>query len=99
MARGLTIVASKQDGLGEPVKVSHLLGKDVYDVLLSTAQPILNYGFRYLQNSALLVICNNFNAKNAKDIQQECLLVPFKAFIMNAYVQPFQKFFMTKLVD
>jgi hypothetical protein len=75
---GLTIIASKQDGLGEPVKVSHLLGKDSYDILLSTAQPILDCGFRYLQDSALPVISNNINAK---DTQQECLLVPRKAFI------------------
>ena len=67
---GLTIVAREQDRLGEPVKVSHLLGKDSYDVLLSTAQPILDYGFRLLQDSALLVVCNF----NDDDVQQECLL-------------------------
>jgi hypothetical protein len=93
---GLTVIASEEDGQGEPVKVSHLLGKDSYDVLCSTAQPILNKGLSYLQDSALLVIWNN--AKNDEDIQQECLLVPRKAFI-NSYSQEFSKFFMTQPID
>jgi hypothetical protein len=53
---GLTIITSKQDGQGEPVKVTHLLGYDSYDALIHTAQPILNEGRSHLQDSALLVI-------------------------------------------
>ncbi len=95
---GLTIIASENDGQGKPVKVAHLLGKDSYDILLKTAQPILDKGLRHLQDCALLVIRNNVRAENDEDIQQECLLVPRKAFI-NSYAQPFQKFFMTDPVD
>ncbi len=95
---GLTIIASENDGQGEPVKVAHLLGKDLYDILLKTAQPTLDKGLRHLQDCALLVIRNNAGAENDEDIQQECLLVPRKAFI-NSYAQPFQKFFMTDPVD
>jgi hypothetical protein len=92
---GLTIIANEQDGQGEPVKVAHLLGKDSYDVLCNTAQPILNEGLSYLQGSALLVIRNNVDADN---VQQECIVVPRRAFI-NSYAAPFQKFFMTEPVD
>jgi hypothetical protein len=95
---GLTIIANEQDGQGEPVKVAHLLGKDSYHVLCNTAQPILNEGLSYLQGSALLVIRNNVDAENNDDVQQECILVPRKAFI-NSYATPFQKFFMTEPVD
>jgi hypothetical protein len=45
-----------------------------------------------------LVIQNNVGAENDEDIQQECLLVPRKAFI-KSYAQPFQKFFMTDPAD
>jgi hypothetical protein len=95
---GLTIIASENDGQGKPVKVAHLLGKNLYDILIKTAQAILHKGLRHLQDCALLVIQNNIGAENDEDIQQECLLVPRKAFI-NSYVQPFQKFFMTDPVD
>jgi hypothetical protein len=95
---GLTIIASDLDGQGEPVKVSHLLGKDAFDVLCNTAQPMLNKGFKYLQDNALLVIRNNVDAENADDIQQECMLVPRKAFV-NSYAQPFQKCFLNTPVD
>jgi hypothetical protein len=95
---GLTIIASDLDGQGEPVKVSHLLGKYSYDVLCHTAQPMLNEGFGYLQDSALLVIRNNVDADNAEDMQQECMLVPRKAFV-NSFAQPFHKFFMSEPVD
>jgi hypothetical protein len=95
---GLTIIASDDDGQGEPVKVSHLLGKDSYDVLCHTAQPLLNEGLAYLQDSALLIIRNNTDAENPEDIQQECMLVPRKAFI-NSYAQPFSKFFMSQPID
>jgi hypothetical protein len=87
---GMTIIASEQDGQGEPVKVAHLLGKDSYDVLINTAQPILNEGLSHLQDSALLVIRN--------EMQQECMLVPRKAFV-NSYAEPFQKFFMPEPVE
>jgi hypothetical protein len=80
------------------VKVAHLLGKDLYDILIKTAQPILDKGLGHLQDCALLVIRNNVEAENDEDIQQECLLVPRKAFI-NSYAQPFQKFFVTDPVD
>jgi hypothetical protein len=95
---GITVIASEQDGQGGHVKVAHLLGQDSYDVLASTAQPILNYGLSYLQDSALLVIRNNVDAENEEDIEHEGLLVPWKAFI-NSYAQPFQKFFMTQPID
>jgi hypothetical protein len=88
---GMTIIASEQDGQGKLVKVAHLLGKDSYDVLIHTAQPILNEGLSHLQDSTLLVIQN--------DVQQECmLLVPMKAFI-NSYAEPFQTFFMPEPVE
>jgi hypothetical protein len=87
---------SKQDGQGKPVKIAHLLGKDPYAVLCNTAQPILNKGFNFLQDSTLLVILTN--VKNGKDSQQQGLLVPRKAFI-DSFAQPFQKFFMTKPKD
>ena len=93
---GLTIIASEQDGQGEPVKVAHLLGKDSYDVLLATAQPILNEGLSQLQDSALLVIRNN--AESDDDVQQECMLVPRTAFI-NSYSDLFRRFFMLKPTD
>jgi hypothetical protein len=83
---GLTIIASENEGQGEPVKVAHLLGKDSYDILLKKAQPILDEGIRHLQDCAL----NNVGAENDEDIQQECLLVPRKAFI-NSYAQPFYR--------
>jgi len=67
-------------------------------VLIKTVQPIINQGLGHLQDSALLVIQNNVDAKKDEDIQHEGLLVPWKAFI-NLYAQPFQKFFMTELVD
>jgi hypothetical protein len=54
--QGLTIIASKQDGQGEPVKVARLLGKDLYDIICKTAQPILDKGLHHFQESALLVI-------------------------------------------
>jgi hypothetical protein len=96
---GLTIIASEQDGQGEPVKVAHLLGKDSYDVLLNTAQPILNKGLSYLQDSALLVIRNNVDDEDDDDgVRKECMLVPRKAFV-NSYSNLFQKFFMPKPVD
>ncbi len=71
-----------------------ILWTDFSVVYVGTAEPILGYGFRLLQGSALLVVgkCND------DDVQQECLLVPRKAFT-NAYAQPFQKFFMTEPVD
>jgi hypothetical protein len=94
----ITIIASEQDGQGKHVKVAHLLGKDSYDVLANTAQPLLNYGLSYLQDSALLVIQNNVDAENDEDIKHKGLLVPRKAFI-NSYAQPFQKFFMTEPID
>jgi hypothetical protein len=78
--------------------LAHLLGRDSYDVLANTAQPILNSGLSYLQDSALLVLQNNIDAKNDKDIEHEGLLVPQKAFI-NSYAEPFKKFFMTELID
>jgi hypothetical protein len=53
--------------------VAHLLGKDLYDVLANTAQPLLNYGLSYLQDSALLVIQNNIDAENDEDIEHEGL--------------------------
>jgi hypothetical protein len=43
-------------GQGEPVKVSHLLGTDLYDVLCNTAQPILNEGLSHLQGSSLVLV-------------------------------------------
>jgi hypothetical protein len=92
------IIASENDGQGKPVKVAHLLGKDLYDILIKTAQPILGKGLRQLQDCALLVIRNNVGAENDKDIQQECLLVQRKAFI-NSCAQPFQKFFMRDPVE
>jgi hypothetical protein len=94
---GLTVIANEEDGQGEPVKVAHLLGKDSYDVLCNTAQPILNEGLSYLQDSALLVI--RTKAENDEDIpHQECMLVPRKAFI-DSHAAPFKKFFMTEPVD
>jgi hypothetical protein len=95
---GLTVIANEQNGQGEPLKVVHLLGKDSYDVLCNTAQPILNEDLSYHQDSALLIIRNNAGAENDEDIQQECLLVPRKAFI-NSYAAPFEKFFLTEPVD
>lgn len=56
---GLTIIASKQDGQGEHVKVAHLLGKDLYNVLCKAVQSTLHKGIRYLTESALLGIPNN----------------------------------------
>ncbi len=38
---GLTIVASEADGQGEPVKLAHLLGKDLHIVLENTVNPDL----------------------------------------------------------
>ncbi len=52
----LTIIGGKRDGQGKPVKVAKLRGKDSYAVLCSTAQPILNKGFSFLQDSTRLVI-------------------------------------------
>jgi hypothetical protein len=75
------------------VKVAHLRGKDSYGILIKMAQPTLDKGLHHLQACALLVILNNVGAENDEDIQQECLLVPKKAFI-NSYAQPFQKFFI-----
>jgi hypothetical protein len=95
---GITIITSEQDGQGKHVKVAHLLGKYSYDVLANTAQPILNYGLSYLQDSTLLVIQNNIDAEDDKDTEHEGLPVPWKAFI-NSYAQPFQKFFMTEPID
>jgi hypothetical protein len=87
----MTIIASEQDGQGKPVKVAHLLGKDSYDVLIHTAQPILNESLSHLQDSALLVI--------RTEMPQECMLVPRKAFINSCYAEPFQKFFMPEPVE
>jgi hypothetical protein len=95
---GITIIASEHDGQGEHVEAAYLLGKDSYHVLANTAQPILNYGMRYLQDSALLVIRNNVDAENGEDIQHEGMLVPRKAFV-DSYAQPFQKFFMNEPID
>jgi hypothetical protein len=38
---GITIIGSKLDGQGEPVKLAHLLGKDLYNVLENTINPDL----------------------------------------------------------
>jgi hypothetical protein len=62
--------------------------------MCNTAQPILNYGMYYLQDSALLVIRNNGD----DDIEQEGMLVPRKAFT-NSYAPPFQQFFMNEPID
>jgi hypothetical protein len=95
----ITVIASEQqDGQGEHVRVAHLLGKDSYDMLASTAQPSLNYGLSYLQDSTLLVIRNNVDAENEEDIKHEGLLVPPKTLI-SSYAQPFQKVFMTQPID
>jgi len=95
---GLSIIASENDGLGQPVKVAHLLGKDSYDILLKTAQPLLDMSLRQLQDCALLVIRNDIGNENEDDVQQECLLVPRRAFI-NSYAEPFQKFFTMDPID
>jgi hypothetical protein len=87
---GLTIVCSETDGQGEPVKLSHLLGKDSYDILESTVNPDLRKGFELLQASSLLVVGNGN--------EKECILVPRNAFI-NALAMPFQGFFMEPPVD
>jgi hypothetical protein len=56
---------------------------------------MLNEGFGYLQDSALLIIQNNIDAENPGDIEQECMLVPRKAFV-NSYAQPFSNVLMSK---
>jgi hypothetical protein len=83
---GLTIICSEMDGQGEPVKLSHLLGKDSYDILEATVNPDLRKGFELLQASSLLVVGNGEN-------ERECILVPRNAFV-NALAMPFQGFFM-----
>jgi hypothetical protein len=95
---GLTIIASKQDGQGEPVTIAHLLGKDSYDVPCNATKPMLDRSLYHLQESSLLVTGNNVGAENDEDVQEECMLVFRKAFI-NSYAQPFQKFFMMEPVD
>jgi hypothetical protein len=82
---GLTIVASEADGQGEPVKLAHLLGKDLYNVLENTANPDLRMGFRLLQSSSLLVV--------GSGTVKECILVPRNAFI-NTLASPIQGFIM-----
>ena len=78
---GLTIICSKMDGQGEPVKLSHLLGKDSYDILEATVNPDLRKGFELLQASSLLVVGD----RN----ERECILVPRNAFI-TALAMPFE---------
>jgi hypothetical protein len=87
---GLTVVASEEDGQGEPVFLSHLLGKDSYEVLENTVAPDIRKGLQYLQEAALLVISSGD--------EKECLLVPRIAFV-NAYALPFQQVFMTPPLD
>jgi hypothetical protein len=82
---GLTIVCSEMDGQGGPVKLSHLLGKDSYDILENTVNPDLRKGFELLQASWLLVVGDGN--------ERECILVPRNAFI-NALMVPFEGFFM-----
>jgi hypothetical protein len=82
---GLTIICSEMDGQGEPVKLSHLLGKDSYEILENTVNPDLRKGFELLQASSLLVVGDG--------IERECILVPRNAFI-NALAMPFEGFFM-----
>jgi hypothetical protein len=65
---GLTIVASEANGQGEPVKLAHLLGKDLYNVLENTVNPDLRMGFWLLQSSWLLVV--------GRGAVKECILVP-----------------------
>jgi hypothetical protein len=65
---GLTIVASEANGQGEPVKLAHLLGKDLYNVLENTVNPDLRMGFWLLQSSLLLVV--------GRGAVKECILVP-----------------------
>jgi hypothetical protein len=76
---GLTIIGSESDGQGEPVKLAHLLGKDLYSVLENTVNPDLRKGFSLLQASSLLVV--------GSGKVKECLLVPRNAFI-NALALP-----------
>jgi hypothetical protein len=82
---GLTIIGSESDGQGEPVKLAHLLGKDLYSILENTVRPDLQKGFSLLQASSLLVV--------GSDKVKECLLVPRNAFI-NALALPIEGFFM-----
>ena len=70
---GLTIIGSETDGQGEPVKLSHLLGKDSYNVLENTVNPDLQMGFKLLQSLPLLVV--------GSGKVKECILVPRNAFI------------------
>jgi hypothetical protein len=53
---GLTIVGSEADGQGEAVKLAHLLGKDLYDILEKTVDPDLRKAFELLQASSLLAV-------------------------------------------
>jgi hypothetical protein len=48
---GLTIIGSKSDGQGKPVKLAHLLGKDSYNVLENTVNHDLRKGLSLLQAS------------------------------------------------
>jgi hypothetical protein len=82
---GLTIVGSETDGLGEPVKLAHLLGKDSYNVLENTVNPDLQKGFGLLQASSLLVV--------GSGKVKECVLLPRNTFI-NASALPIQDCFM-----
>jgi hypothetical protein len=82
---GLTIVGSEADGQGEAVKLAHLLGKDLYDVLEKTVDPDLRKAFELLQASSLLVV--------GVGKVKECLLVPRNAFI-NALALPIPGFFV-----
>jgi hypothetical protein len=87
---GLTVVASEEEGQGEPVFLSHLLGKDSYEVLENTAAPDIRKGLQYLQESMLLIVV--FRG------ERECLLVPRIAFV-NANALPFQQIFLEPPVD
>jgi hypothetical protein len=70
---------------GELVKLGHLLGKDLYNVLDNTVNPDLRMGFRPLQSSSLLVV--------GSGTVKECILVRRNAFI-NAFASPIQGFSM-----
>jgi hypothetical protein len=87
---GLTVVTNEEDGKGEPVFLSHLLGKDLYEVLENTVSLDIRKGLQYLQEAALLVL--------SPGDEKECLLVPRIAFV-NAYALPFQQIFMAPPLD
>jgi hypothetical protein len=81
---GRTIMRSKSNGQGEPVKLAHLLGKDSYSILENTVNSDLQKGFSLLHQASSLLVVGSGKVK-------ECLLVPRNAFI-NALALPIEGF-------